>query len=92
MKTRVLVPLMAALALSAALAAPALAAPLHLHCVTTPGGNLVTLAQGVTLHAPHDPAFHNFHENVHLGVFAAGTTPLTIAVDLTVPYTCPPSP
>ena len=82
-----------ALAVSAGLAAgvvaaPATAAPTHLHCVTTPNGNVHSIAQGVTLHAPHEPAFESFHSNVHLGPGA----PFITSFDLTPPFTCPPSP
>ena len=57
-------------------AAPALAAPLHLHCLEAASGNVVSIGRGVTTHAPHDPAFHNLHGNVHVGVFMLGNNPL----------------
>lgn len=66
------------------------AVPEHLHCITTPNGETHAIAGGVTNHAPHDPAFHNFHGHVHMGAFA--TNPIPIEADLTEPYTCPPSP
>jgi hypothetical protein len=39
----------------------------HLHCVVTPNGKFHSVARGVTFTAQHDPAFHNFHANVHIG-------------------------
>jgi len=71
-------------------AAGAHAVPQHLHCVTTPNGNTHSIAQGVTFMAPHDTAFHNLHDHVHLGAFA--NNPIPLAADLTDPFTCPPSP
>ncbi len=84
-------------ALLAALAGPVAAhpPPTHLHCLTTPDGNVHSIARGVTLMAPDDPAFHNLHGNVHLGPFhpTQGRHPLgTLSADFTAPYTCPPSP
>jgi len=52
-----------------ALAGQALAAPLHLHCLTTPGGTH-SIGRGVTMNAPHDPAFDALHTNVHVGAFS----------------------
>jgi hypothetical protein len=72
-------------------AAPASAVPPHLHCVENASGNTHSIARGVTLHAPHESAFHNFHGNVHLGAFA-GNNPNVISADLTAPFTCPLSP
>ena len=66
---------------------PASAVPTHLHCMTNASGNTHAIAQGVTLQAPHDTAFHNVHNNVHLGAFA-GNNPQTIAVDATEPFSC----
>ena len=51
--------------------------PNHLHCLTTPSGKTHAIARGVTLHAPHDTAFHNFHQNVHREVF--GVTEIGLA-------------
>jgi hypothetical protein len=85
---RAFLPFLAAIGLTAALAAPALAVPQHLHCLTLANGDIVPIAGGVTSHAPHDPAFHNFHGNVHTGVPGSH---LTITVDFTAPFTCPPS-
>jgi hypothetical protein len=90
MKRRALLPIVAAVGLVTALAAPALAVPQHLHCLTLANGDVIALGGGVTFHAPHDTAFHNFHINVHTGV--PGSGPLTITADLTAPFTCPPSP
>ena len=79
-----------ALMLLSALPAQALAVPVHLHCMTTANGTVHSLGMGVTLKAPHDTAFHNLHNNVHLGAFAS--SPLgTLSADFTIPYTCPPS-
>jgi hypothetical protein len=50
----------------------------HVHSINTPGGSH-PIAGGVSLHAPCT-AFLNFHNNVHLGVFAAGKNPNTISV------------
>lgn len=88
MKKRAFLPFVAAIGLATALAAPALAVAPHLHCLTLANGNVVPLAGGVTSHAPHDTAFHNFHRNVHIGL---GSGPLTITADATPPFTCPPS-
>ena len=51
--------------------------PGHLHCLTTPGGTH-SIARGVSLQAPHEPALHNLHEHVHLGVFVEGDNPNTL--------------
>jgi len=32
----------------------------------------------VSLQAPHEPALHNLHEHVHLGVFVEGDNPNTL--------------
>ena len=81
--------------LLAALAGQAFAhpPPTHLHCLTTPGGTH-SVARGVTLHANHQTAFHNFHAVVHLGPFnpTTGSNPHPLTPDFTEPYTCPPSP
>jgi hypothetical protein len=46
-------------------ASPAVAqAPLHLHCLTTPG-TTTAIAGGLTANAP-DAAFQHFHHQVHL--------------------------
>jgi hypothetical protein len=90
MKRRVLLPFVAAVGLLAALTMPAVAVPEHLHCLNLANGNVVPIGFGVTTQAPHDSAFHNFHSHVHTGV--PGTGPLTITVDFTAPYSCPPSP
>ncbi len=77
--------------LLAVLGGQAVAVPVHLHCVTTPTGDVHSLGRGVTLNAPHDSAFHNLHGNVHLGAFAEH--PLgTLSADFSAPYTCPPTP
>jgi hypothetical protein len=56
--------------------APAAAdVPPHKHCLLTPAG-WVLIAEGVSDHAPNDPALENFHTRVHLGV--PGGEPLTI--------------
>jgi len=90
MRKRAFLPLLAVVGLTAATATPVGAVPQHLHCLTLANGDVIPLAGGVTYHAPHDTAFHNFHFNVHTGV--PGSGPLTITVDLTPPFTCPPSP
>lgn len=90
MARRTLAAIGATALLLAAFAGQALAAPQHLHCLTTPTGDVHSIARGVTLHAPHDTAFHNLHGNVHLGAFA--DHPLgSLQADLTAPLTCPPS-
>ena len=73
-----LVAAMAALLL-ALTAGPAVAAPLHLHCLETASGDVVSIGRGVTAHAPHDTAFHNLHRNVHVAVFMNGNHPLEVA-------------
>jgi hypothetical protein len=90
MKKRAFLPMVAAIGLATALAAPALAVPPHLHCLTLANGNVIPLAGGVTSHAPHDTAFHNFHIKVHTGVPGSGR--VTITADTEAPFTCPPSP
>jgi hypothetical protein len=60
----------------------------HLHCVMTPSGKLHSVAQGVTLHAPHETAFHNLHDHPHVGP----GLPFFTSADFTAPYTCPPTP
>ena len=74
---RRIVVVLAAVTGLAVMPASASAVPGHLHCLTTPGGTH-SIARGVSLHAPHEPALHNLHENVHLGVFAAGDNPNTL--------------
>lgn len=49
----------------------------HKHCLLTPSG-WVLLAEGVSEHAPNDPALENFHLRVHTGVPGGGGEPLTI--------------
>ena len=51
-------------------ASPAVAqAPLHLHCLTTPG-TTTAIAGGLTANAP-DSAFQHFHHQVHLVALAS---------------------
>jgi hypothetical protein len=45
---------------------PAVAVPPHRHCMLTPQG-FVEVARGVVEHAPHETAFHQFHNHVHIG-------------------------
>lgn len=90
MKKRAFLPILAAIGLATALAGPALAVPQHLHCLALANGDVVPVAGGVTSHAPHDTAFHNFHGKVHTGV--PGSGPLTITADATPPFICPSSP
>jgi hypothetical protein len=55
--------------------------PRHIHNLTTPG-TTTAIATGVSENAPCT-AFLNFHENVHLGVFAEpGGNPNTVAPTL----------
>lgn len=70
---------LAALAGLLLMPASAAAVPLHLHCLTTPGGTH-SIGQGVTAEAPHDTAFHNLHFNVHVDVFMAGKNPNTVGI------------
>ena len=83
-KVAVLVP---AILLGAIGQVPASAVPTHLHCMENASGKTHAIAQGVTLNAPHDTAFHNLHGNVHTGAFA-GQNPQTITVDLIEPFSC----
>ena len=91
MKKRALIPFLAAVGLLAVVTAQTVVAvPPHQHCLNLDNGRSVPIGPGVTEQAPHDPAFHNLHFNVHVG--QPGTGPLTITADTSVPYTCPPSP
>lgn len=94
MVRRTLAALATTAVLLAALAGQALAVPPHLHCLTTPNGNVHSIARGVTLYADHDTAFHNLHGNVHQGAFADHPLgPLAadfLEIGQTV-YTCPPT-
>jgi hypothetical protein len=59
----------------------ALAVPLHQHLLDTPGAIDIKVAQGLCTaagHGQHDTAFHNFHSNVHVGVFIDGNNPNTV--------------
>ena len=94
MVRRTLVAMAATAALLAGLTGQAMGHPpgpgQHLHCLSTPNGETHSIARGVTLMAPHEPAFHNLHDNVHLGAFVGHK--LTLSPDTTAPFTCPPSP
>ena len=70
-------------------AAPALAAPPHLHCLEAASGQVVSIGRGVTMQAPHDPAFDKVHGNVHVGVFILGNNPLDFGASFT--GVCPTS-
>jgi len=78
--------ILATLAVAALLipAASASGVERHVHMLTTQSGNIHPIAGGVTSHAPCT-AFLNFHNNVHLGVFADPTSPNpnTVAVVFT---------
>ena len=66
--------------------------PKHLHCLTTEAGTVHSIARGVTLRAPDDPAFHNFHNNVHLALFHPVTPqhPLgSLVADFGPTFECP---
>lgn len=93
MVRRTLVAMAATALLLAALAGQALAHPpgpgQHLHCLFTPNGEVHSIARGVTLMAPHEPAFHNLHANVHQGAFVGH--PLALGADTTAPFACPSS-
>ncbi|HJW47827.1 MAG TPA: hypothetical protein VJ726_00260 [Candidatus Limnocylindria bacterium] len=57
---------------------PALAdVPVHLHCLTTPGGTH-SIARGLTANGPHD-AFTRFHFQVHLGALTNPNNPVSVA-------------
>ena len=59
----------------------ALAVTLHQHLLDTPGAIDVEVARGLCVadaHGQHETAFHNFHSNVHLGVFINGNNPNTV--------------
>ena len=58
----------------------------HRHCLSTPQG-YVEIAPGVVEHAPHDPAFHNVHGNVHVGAGLQG--PLEIIPVFNLAQGCP---
>ena len=73
-----IVALILALASTLVGATPALAdVPVHLHCLTTPGGTHA-IAGGLTANAPHD-AFTGFHFKVHLGALTNPNNPVTVA-------------
>ena len=58
------------------------AVPLHQHLLTTPGATNIAIAGGLCVadaQGQHDTAFHNFHSNVHVGVFIAGDNPNTVS-------------
>lgn len=72
------------LALASALmgATPALAdVPVHLHCLTTPGGTHA-IAGGLTANGPHD-AFTGFHFRVHLGALMNPNNPISVSAVFT---------
>lgn len=69
-----------ALLLLVATAVPALAAPLHLHCLENASGGVVSIGRGVTAQAPHASAFDNLHNNLHVSLFIEGDHPLDLAV------------
>jgi len=59
----------------------AVAVGLHQHLLDTPGAIDVEVARGLCVadaHGQHETAFHNFHSNVHLGVFINGNNPNTV--------------
>lgn len=90
---RTLLALVGAVAMLMVLAGSALAdpPPTHLHCLTTPNGDVHAIAGGVTRMANHATAFHNVHVRVHAGAFVGH--PLGgLQGDTTAPYACPPSP
>lgn len=64
-------------------ASPALAVPLHLHCLHTPG-TVTAIAGGVTANAPHD-AFDTFHANVHQGAFVDNSPSSPVFITTTSP-------
>jgi hypothetical protein len=67
-------------------ASPANAIPRHVHNVATPNGESHSIAKGVSFQAPCT-AFLNVHNNVHLGVFAAGKNPNPLTVTF-IPGEC----
>jgi hypothetical protein len=52
----------------------------HVHNLETPNGETHSIAGGVTFHAPCT-AFLDFHNNVHLAVFASGKNPHPLSPD-----------
>ena len=62
---------------------PALAVPLHLHCLHTPG-TVTAIAGGVTANAPQS-AFDTFHMDVHLGAFANNSPSSPVFITTTTP-------
>lgn len=93
---RTVIAIAASALLLVALAGQTLAHPpaTHLHCLTTPSGNVHSLARGVTLHSHHETAFHNFHSVVHLGAFAShplGSLAADFLRDGQTEFTCPPT-
>jgi hypothetical protein len=57
------------------LGGPAVAVPPHRHCLLTSNG-YVEIGRGVVNEAPHDTAFHNLHNHVHVGAPPTDIAPL----------------
>ena len=75
--------LIAALSITLLSAAPALAVPIHLHCLHTPG-SVHAIAGGLTANGPQG-AFDNFHTNVHQGAFVNNSPSSPVFVTTTSP-------
>jgi hypothetical protein len=79
----VILGLIVALSLTLLSAAPALAVPIHLHCLHTPG-TVHAIAGGLTANGPQD-AFDNFHAYVHQGAFVNNSPSSPVFVTTTSP-------
>jgi hypothetical protein len=86
---RVVLAAVAASGLAFATTGPAAAVGEHSHCLLTPTG-YVSIAEGVSWEAPHDPALHNFHEYVHWG--QPGREFLGMVISVPKGAECPPPP
>jgi hypothetical protein len=75
--------LIAALSITLLSAAPALAVPIHLHCLHTPG-TVTAIAGGLTANGPQG-AFDTFHAVVHQGAFVNNSPSSPVFVTTTSP-------
>ena len=79
----VILALIIALSLTLLSAAPALAVPIHLHCLHTPG-TVTAIAGGLTANGPQG-AFDTFHANVHHGAFDNNSPSSPVFITTTSP-------
>jgi hypothetical protein len=79
----VILALIVAVSLTLFSAAPALAVPIHLHCLHTPG-TVTAIASGLTRNGPQG-AFDTFHAVVHQGAFVNNSPSSPVFVTTTSP-------